>query len=330
LRILQRGQLVKKLGSGRNLRASVLVAESGASNGSTKKLEVTVGEDSGLSSFGVDQELLGKKGGQVSVRRRPWEDEFALLHIEFETQSLTVRLQVFEGGAHGLGITGQDAVVQVEQVQVQRGLLDLREFFDQFMDGQGEEERTQRVSLLNASGRVDRVRAKLEVGGGTVTPVGPFGKAREDMAAPLQKLRAVHIVEGVFEIKFEQTFVSAVGMSFGPGPASVDSSIKAERASDTELSRGEIGGSVIFSTGAQGFTSEPAQDFSNCDGPYASFRLGKGDKASSGQDRSDRVRGLPAGKQVNNLKQLVQGMVLSGWSESIKEVLDPEARRAGG
>jgi hypothetical protein len=103
----------------------------------------------------------------------------------------------------------------------------------------------------------------------------------------------------------------------------VNSCVNAERASDTNLSRGEVGGGVFFCTSAQGFTSEPAQDFPNGDGPNASFRLGKGDEASSGQDRSDGVRGLAAGEQVNYLEQLVQGILFSGRSEGVKKVLDP-------
>ena len=83
-------------------------------------------------------------------------------------------------------------------------------FFGDWVNGQGEKERTKWVPLLDAAERVQCVRPKDEIGADGVAPLRPAGKSGEEFLDLLESGRSADAVGSIGEILFQNDLSIAV------------------------------------------------------------------------------------------------------------------------
>ena len=218
-------------------------------------------------------------------------------------------------------IPGKDTVIQVEKAQIKFPAVDgqLGQFLGKVMDGKGEQERPEGVTLLNASGRIKGVVSQLQVGVASVAPVGPFGQPRERFPTPLQELVAADGVEGVLKVKFHHALAYVVGMPLGPSPAGVNRRIHSQGACNTDLEGLKEGSGVLLDRCAKGFASETAQNLTHSNRSHATLWLSQSDGPGTGEKGSNFLRGLAASEQVNNFQQLFLEQLLASRGKGVTQ-----------
>ena len=224
-------------------------------------------------------------------------------------------------------ITSKDAIIEVESGELQLGAVgrELPQFVDQGLDGQGKEERSQGIPLLDANFGGELVFSKLEARGLSIAPLRPTSKLGELSSDLGKSFCAVDAIESVFEVKFEKTFGGARGVGFGPIPGRVDGPISSELRGHPHLAGLEELLSVLLNRGAQALASKPAQDFANCDWSEATFGFAQSQEAGSGEVFGKLGGGSPTHKKLNDFRELLQDSSPLRWRQGFKDVLDTQA-----
>ena len=124
------------------------------------------------------------------------------------------------------------------------------ELLEDWLESQGEQQRAERIALLNSSLRADPVVAKEEFRGGGVAPLGERGQAWEVIPALFEKRLPGHGVESVFEVDFQEHRVGAAGVAFAPLPCDMHSDLCPARLPDTYLEGPEVGGGLVLESSA--------------------------------------------------------------------------------
>ena len=153
--------------------------------------------------------MSGKVGHQLIARK----DKLALANFELETKRQTLLLHQAQGLSDDVHVTSKDTIIKVKEGQIQLSAfnVELPKFSGQVVDGQGKQERPEGITLLDTRGGSEGVATKLQVGAGSVAPVGPLSQARELLTTPLQELLTSNRVERVLEVKLKKALALVAG-----------------------------------------------------------------------------------------------------------------------
>jgi hypothetical protein len=175
--------------------------ESCISNGCPQQLEVGLNLALPAAS---PEEGIWELGGQGPISSEPNFDDLALSKVEAQAQLRTPGLCVGEGRRDSVDVTGNDAVIKIEGGQVEGARA---KFLRQWLQSSSEQQRAQRVTLLDATSGLQDGGAKLQGRGRSIAPCSPSRQGGEVRADRGKDLNAADGVEGVLEIQLEQDFV---------------------------------------------------------------------------------------------------------------------------
>ena len=96
-----------------------------------------------------------------------------------------------------------------------------------------------------------------------VAPLLPTRETRAVQSKLFEALRAVDGVEGILEIQFEHDLVRIGAVPLTPLTDGVNSAIGAERGSDADLSRPEMGLDPVFGLGGENLAHETPEYFAD-------------------------------------------------------------------
>jgi len=213
----------------------VLVAELLVTHRPAKQLKVALPDH-----LEVARELANVNRGSLAAD----QDELALVlevglaSAEPEAELRAPSLQGGKSRRNSGGFTSQAEVVQVgiDKLEPTAGTR-ASQLRQHRLQDQREQQRAERVALLNTTLRRDDVVAKHQIGVNSVAEVDPRREARETVANLAEEAGAVDSVERVLEVKFKEDLVRTVAIAQTPLPSGLQPHFSAERHRHADLER---------------------------------------------------------------------------------------------
>ena len=113
-------------------------------------------------------------------------------------------------------------------------------------------------------------------------------------------------------------------MSVIPSSDGVDCFLRTARNGNTDLGRPEMATGIVTNQSHQALPSESPQDFSNGNWPDPHMRLGKGNEASTRQDRGHKLWGPALRKQGEDGSKLAGEGIAAPSNTCFLQVSDPQ------
>ena len=113
-------------------------------------------------------------------------------------------------------------------------------------------------------------------------------------------------------------------MSVIPSSDGVDRFLRTARNGNTDLGRPEMATGIVTNQSHQALPSESPQDFSNGNWPDPPMRLGKGNEASTRQDRGHKLWGPALRKQGEDGSKLAGEGIAAPSNTCFLQVSDPQ------
>ena len=216
------------------------------------------------------------------------------------------------------GRPGQNAIIQVEGGKVQRAMP---QFLCQRLQGSCEKKGAQRVTLLDATCRVQSGSAKPQRRCVLVAPGGPPSEGRKVGRALRQELVTGEDVEGILEVKLAKDLVRGVLVAVQPRPDCVEHAFCARRDSHSNLRRPEIGPGILLHHAHQTLPDETSERLSDGNGANAALWLWDGNQLGPSNKRSGGPASTATRQQIDHSSELIQEAMLRAGRTSLKQVL---------
>ena len=214
------------------------VAELRASDRSAEELKVAVPYHLEVSREGAH---VHRGGSSSSKHKLALVLEMGFPRAKLQTDLRALNTELIYSGADSSGFTSQAQVVQVRVNQLKSpGGAEASQLRQNRLEGQGEEQRTQGVALLNTHLRRDNVRAEHEFGRRRVAILDPRRQAGEAVAHFAQEGEPIDRVEGVSKVKFNKHLVGLVLVAAAPLLRNLRANFSTQRERNANLKGREV------------------------------------------------------------------------------------------
>ena len=151
----------------------MITDESVVPDGSSQEIKIGL-DPSGATT--VTQQGSWEAGLQSCFRHRPSNRKLTFGEVQVEAYCFGGSLQMLQSRSHVGEVPGQDAVIQVEQSEVEAGLP---KGAGNLVQGYRKKQWAQRVALLYSTTRLQGAGPKLQPARLSVAPGGPSSQLRE-------------------------------------------------------------------------------------------------------------------------------------------------------